>query len=103
MAENIMQKRLLDLTGEELLALLEKSGLKNQCSNEPTFTPSTEKNYVYGISGLAKLLNCSNVTAQKIKNSGDIDNCFSQIGRKLVFDSGAVLLKLRKGESNENN
>lgn len=48
--------------------------------------------YVYGIGGLASLLNCSNVTAQKLKNSGKIP--FTQSGRKIIFDREAVLSAL---------
>lgn len=51
-------------------------------------------NYVYGLSGLAKLLKCSHPTAQRIKDSGKIP--FSQVGRKLIFDADAVLSALGK-------
>jgi hypothetical protein len=61
--------------------------------------PSTElkkysenKKYVYGISGLASIANCSNPTAQKIKNSGSVP--YSQAGRKLIFEVNAVLESL---------
>jgi len=47
---------------------------------------------VYGIIGLAELLNCSKPTAQKIKNSGKVP--FSQIGRIIIFDVEKVLLAL---------
>ena len=52
---------------------------------------------MYGISGLATLIGCSKVTAQKLKNSGKIDYCYSQAGIKLVFDSDLVLNTLKKG------
>jgi len=50
---------------------------------------SETKKYVYGIAGLASIANCSNPTAQKIKNSGKVP--YSQAGRKLIFEVQAVL------------
>jgi len=47
-----------------------------------------EKKYIYSIKELAKFLNCSPVTAQSLKNKGQIP-CH-QIGRKLMFDVDLV-------------
>lgn len=47
------------------------------------------KQYFYSIKELAAFLNCSTVTAQKLKNSGKIR--FKQYGRKCVFSSKEVL------------
>lgn len=47
---------------------------------------------VYGVMGLAELLNCSRPTAQKIKNSGKIP--FAQVGRIIIFDAEKVLAAL---------
>jgi excisionase family DNA binding protein len=55
---------------------------------------SSSKNYVYGLDGLSRLLNCSHPTAQRIKDSGKIP--FTQVGRKLIFDADAVLAALSK-------
>lgn len=44
---------------------------------------------IRGIHGLAKFLGVSPVTAQKIKNSGNIP--FSQFGRVILFDGTKVL------------
>ena len=56
------------------------------------------KNYVYGIQGLAKLLGCSAVTAQRIKSSGEIDDAISQHGGIIVVDAEYALdlLKISK-------
>lgn len=57
-------------------------------------TPASKrknKEYVYGLKGLAKLLGCSRTTAFKIKNSGDIDIAISQTGKVIVFDTEKVL------------
>lgn len=51
--------------------------------------PPTEKKYIYSIQGLADFLQCSIVTAQKIKNSGRIN--YQQVGRKVIFEESEVL------------
>lgn len=74
-----------NLNSEEksiLLKILEKVELI-QKSKTPTL--------VYGIKGLAKLLNISIPKAQALKNSGSIDVALYQIGRKVAFDSDKVL------------
>lgn len=54
---------------------------------------NSDKNFVYGIAGLASILKCSTVTAQKLKSSGAVP--YSQAGRKIVFDVNAVLEAIR--------
>ncbi|MDR7694134.1 DUF3853 family protein [Riemerella anatipestifer] len=49
------------------------------------------KEYVYGLKGLAKILGCSRTTASKIKNSGIIDEAISQVGKLIVIDKKKVL------------
>lgn len=56
---------------------------------------SKTPNLVYGIKGLAKLLNISIPKAQSLKNSGIIDVALYQIGRKVAFDSDIVLQTLK--------
>ena len=58
-------------------------------------TKTAPKRYVYGISGLAKLFQCSQVTAQRIKSSGEIDDAISQIGGIIVVDANYALDLLR--------
>lgn len=88
-------KRILDLTGAELVALFIDNGLMVNTHQESEVIPSG-KQYVYGMNGLAKLLNCSKVTAQKYKNNGLLDGCYYQIGRKLIFDAEAIAEKFTK-------
>lgn len=61
-------------------------------------TKTAPKRYVYGIAGLAKLFQCSHVTAQRIKSSGVIDDAVSQIGGVIVVDADYALdlLKVSK-------
>lgn len=53
--------------------------------------PATEKQYVYGIDGIARLFDCSRMTAQRIKNSGKIDKAIKQAGRKIIVDANLAL------------
>lgn len=50
-----------------------------------------EKQYVYGIAGIARLFACSIPTANRIKASGKIDKALKQIGRKIVVDAELAL------------
>lgn len=76
---------------KEVLAVILKD---NELESEGK-TSSTPKHYVYGIAGIAKLFGCSIPTAQRIKNSGEIDDAISQIGGVIVVDSEYALDLLR--------
>ena len=58
-------------------------------------TKTAPKRYVYGIAGLAKLFQCSEATANRIKASGEIDDAISQIGGIIVVDAEYALDLLR--------
>jgi len=70
----------------------------SECISQSTPTPtsplSSKVRYLYSINELADFLNCSPVTAQKLKNSGKIR--FSQFGRKCIFTSDQVLEDISK-------
>lgn len=53
---------------------------------QPQPITDTERKYVYGILGIAKLFGCSLPTANRIKKSGKIDKAITQIGRKIIVD-----------------
>lgn len=80
------------LTVGELIDVLTSHGIASS-AQQPK---ATAKRYVYGIAGLAGLLNCSHPTAHRLKASGKIP--FTQAGRKLVFDEQAVLSALSKSK-----
>ena len=52
--------------------------------------PSNKK-YVQGINGIASLFGCSKSTAQRIKNSGIIDDAITQVQRKILVDADLAL------------
>jgi hypothetical protein len=56
--------------------------------------PKPETHYLHSINQLARFLNCSPATAQKLKNSGKIR--YKQFGRKCVFNTTEVLEDLSK-------
>ena len=61
-------------------------------SNLNTYTVAVESRKLYSLRALAEFLQCSVVTAQKVKNSGAIP--YMQIGRKVIFDTEKVLAAL---------
>ena len=80
---------------EERLERIEQILLSNSPTASLSSLSDNLSRHIYGISGLARLLNCSKPTAQRIKDSGKIP--FTQAGRKIVFDEKAVLSALEKG------
>lgn len=80
-----------DLTVRELHDLLIDTITETIISQlqKPKEYPKTSDNkrYVYGLQGLANLLNCSKVTASRIKQSGKIDKAISQYGKTIVIDA----------------
>lgn len=59
---------------------------------------SKPKNYVYGLRGVMKLFNCSQPTAQKIKN-GIIKDAVSQHGRKIIVDADLAMELFKNSKS----
>ena len=84
----LKEKPIWQMTGAEFLFLQEHGNTK-QIVN--TNTESSEKKYVYGIAGIARLFNCSIPTANRIKASGKIDKAIRQIGRKIIVDAELAL------------
>ena len=84
------------LTVRELIEII---NCKTQ--TEPTPAPPQEQpQYLYSMQELADFLHVSIVTAQKIKNSGSIR--YTQIGRKLIFNTVQIMedLAKKKGANN---
>ncbi len=81
-------KPIWQMTGEELLCLLQTEGIKEQATLPVV---DTAKKYVYGILGIAKLFGCSIPTANRIKQSGKINKAITQIGRKIIVEAELAL------------
>lgn len=84
----LKQKPLWQMTGEEFLYLQKTDGYKVA---EPVPINNSTKKHVYGIAGIARLFGCSVPTANRIKQSGKIDKAVTQIGRKIIVDAELAL------------
>lgn len=49
------------------------------------------KNFVYGLKGIAKLLGVSKSTAFRIKKSGEFDEAIYQRGKTIIADGDKIL------------
>lgn len=87
-----MNKPLGALTVQELLDILAPL-ISRQQPTQPVSSEQTNgnKRYVYGLAGLARLLGCSIVTANRIKKNGVINKAISQVGRKIIIDADLAL------------
>lgn len=83
------------LSNDTPIAMLTVGQLKEILGavNEPKVfdTTNNEKNYAYGIAGIAEIFNCSLPTANRIKASGKINKAITQIGRKIIVDVDLAL------------
>ena len=82
--QELLSKPVWQMTGEEFIFLSKHAS--RQTETQPQPITDTERKYVYGILGIAKLLGCSLPTANRIKKSGKIDKAITQIGRKIIVD-----------------
>ena len=82
--QELLSKPVWQMTGEELIFLSKHAS--RQTETQPQPITDTERKYVYGILGIAKLFGCSLPTANRIKKSGKIDKAITQIGRKIIVN-----------------
>ena len=90
-SEDVLNKQILMMTGREFLELF--GVVKNM---KPITEDYSKKELVYGLDGLAKLLNCGKTKAQQVKNSGVIDDAVIQSGKKLIIDKNKALELLKR-------
>ena len=83
----LLQKPIAMMTGEELCFLITKSVITAESPSPKT----TSKGNYYGVEGIARVFGCSVPTANRIKKSGIIDKAITQIGRKIVVDADLAL------------
>lgn len=85
--ENLLEKPIWQMTGQEFLALNEQCRSMVQDQQIVSISEnSLNKKYVYGIRGIANLLNCSIAKANRIKKRGIIDEAIIQEGRSIMVD-----------------
>lgn len=95
--EHLLKQPLWQLTGEEFLNLLNDYSIGEAA--EPEKETPKRKNlprYVYGIRGIANLLDCSISTANRIKKKGILDNAIIQQGRTIMVDVDRALELLKE-------
>ncbi len=83
--------RLVDMTLGDLMSILDEREKAMERKIEERIGRSGTPEYVYGLEGLMRLYKCSKGTAQRIKNSGVIDNAITQVGRKIIVNSNLAL------------
>lgn len=93
--KTLKEKLLVQMKGEDLLALISE---KLQVTQQTELRDSNKK-YVYGISGIQSLLNCSESSAKRLKKSGIIDDAIIQNGRKIIVDVELALELLKKNQN----
>ena len=82
--QELLSKPVWQMTGEEFIFLSKHAS--RQTETQPQPVTDTERKYVHGILGIAKLFGCSLPTANRIKKSGKIDKAITQIGRKIIVN-----------------
>jgi len=87
--KQLLEKPVCLMTGEEFLELQ-----KLVIPQKTEETDSRQPQLAYGLRGLRELLGCSHTTANKIKHDPRLKGCFSQAGKKIVFDADMVLKAL---------
>ena len=88
--EELLEKPLWQFTGKDHEYML-KHVLMESLSVDGNSQPSNKKYYVQGINGIANLFGCSKSTAQRIKNSGVINDAITQVQRKILVDADLAL------------
>jgi hypothetical protein len=86
---------LWQLTAGQLLDLI-SYGTQTKISIEDPIvkiidTTADNKHYVYGIKGIADIFGCSKTTANRIKQSGKINEAIYQYGNKIIVDADKAL------------
>lgn len=90
-----LNTRVIDLTLGDLLDAVEAR--VKQATSSKAEDHQSDKHFVYGLKGLARLLGCSKTTAARLKASGKYDEAITQIGALLIIDADEVLRIAKEG------
>ena len=99
MDDELLNKPLFQCTLGDFKAILSEVLRDNELES---LTAPPQKQYVYGLAGLMKLFGCSISTAERIKQSGVIDQAISQTGDIIVVDAELALDLLRVSGKHKN-
>ena len=97
--EDLLNKPLLTCTLGDFNVILTEALRDKELESLAAASP---KKYVYGLAGLMKLFGCSISTAERIKQSGVIDQAISQTGDIIVTDAELALDLLRVSGKHKN-
>jgi hypothetical protein len=83
---------LWQLTAGQLLDIVAYGIQAKNSIEDPTVKTTDERRFVYGLAGIAKLFGTrSKTTANRIKQSGVIDDAIYQFGNKIIVDADKAL------------
>lgn len=83
--ERLLQKMLVQMTGEELVAIFRMAATE---ANDGNGTPKEASKYVYGIQDLAAYIGCCASTIYDLKKRGVLDAAIvSKVGKRIVFNA----------------
>ena len=99
MEDELLKKPLFQASLGDFKAILSEALRDNELESLAAAAP---KRYVYGLAGLMKLFGCSISTAERIKQSGVIDQAISQTGDIIVVDAELALDLLRVSGKHKN-
>lgn len=94
--EELLEKPIWQMTGEEFISLVENNIQAGETQKEENGKRSRDKEYVYGIRGIANLMNCSISTANRIKKKGILDDAIIQQGRTIMVEVDKALELLKE-------
>jgi len=96
MLSEILKKQLIVMTGAEITELFLSIMSLMQIEKKPISHDFTREKHVYGLDGLAQLLGCGKTKAQKIKNSGVLNEAIIQNGKKIIVNADLALKLLKE-------
>lgn len=88
--------RLIDMTKAQLVSIIKEVIGKGFEQPHTSNYTEPQKEYEYGIAGIARIFGCSKSTADRIKAGGIIDRAITQSGRTIVIDKELALELMRK-------
>jgi hypothetical protein len=86
-----LKKRFIDATMDDFVTVLEWFTKADVRPAKILDTTKSDRNFVYGLAGLANLFGCSKTTANRIKQSGKIDKAITQIGNLIIVDADKAI------------
>lgn len=92
MFENLLTKPVWQMTGEELLSLINSQLAPiGAAKPEPERPSEKKKAHVFGIAGIARYLGCSVSKVNRLKKAGVFNRALKQYGRGIIADCDTLL------------